>query len=27
MALFSTATKLFAWRLGLSVQKAQSLHY
>jgi len=27
MGLFSTATKLFVWRLRLRVQKAQPLHY
>jgi len=27
MAIFSTAAKLFVWRLRLRVQKAQSLHY
>jgi len=27
MEIFSTAAKLFVWRLRLSMQKAQSLHY
>jgi len=27
MEIFSTATKLFVWRLRLRVQKPQSLHY
>ena len=27
MEIFSTAAKLFVWRLKLTVQKAQSLNY